>query len=126
MAVPNIAAVATLQGRVVMQAVTNSAVLVDWNYSGTSTDVEDEHLYKINTILISNIDGTNSADISITISATSGGTYFHICKTVPVPADSTLSVLDAPLYLPENYAMKVEASASSDLEAVISFEDIVD
>ena len=38
----------------------------------------------IHSMIISNIDGTNSANVDIKARATSGDTYFHVAKGVPV------------------------------------------
>ena len=46
----------------------------------------------VHSMIISNIDGTNSADVTIKAIATSGDTYYHVVKDVPVPAGSSLSI----------------------------------
>ena len=51
---------------------------------------------------------------------------FHIAKTVSVPADATLVVLDTPIYLMEADVLKGGAGAASDLELFISYESIDD
>jgi hypothetical protein len=53
------------------------------------------------------------------------GTFF-IAKTVSVPADATLVVLDTPIYLMEGDVLKGGASAASDLDLIISYESIDD
>ena len=118
MATPNIVNVATLQGACIAGAVTTSATAV--------IDVTAEYTYKVNTIVIANIDGTNSADITIEVSGDNGSNYYALAKTVPVPADSSISVLDTPLYLDETDLLRLTASANSDLTYVISFEKITD
>ena len=118
MATPNIVNVATLQGACIAGAVTTSRVAV--------VDVTAEYTFKINTVIIANIDGVNSADITIEVSVDNGTTYFALAKTVPVPADSSISVLDTPLYLDETDHLAVTASDNSDLTYVISYEMIAD
>ena len=118
MATPNIVNVATLQGACIAGAVTTSATAV--------IDVTAEYTYKVNTIVIANIDGTNSADITIEVSVDNGSNYYALAQTVPVPADSSISVLDTPLYLDETDLLRLTASANSDLTYVISFEKITD
>ena len=39
----------------------------------------------VNAIYISNIDGTNSADVDIKATIDGGSTYMHIAKPIPVP-----------------------------------------
>ena len=51
----------------------------------------------------------------------------HLVKTVTVPADSTLIVIDknTSLYLEEDMDIKVLASTAGDLEAICSY-DVID
>ena len=120
MAAVNLVNVTSINGFNVCGAVTTSATNI--------IDVPADKLYKINTIIISNVDGTNSANITIEISRDNGSNYFHIAKTVAVPADATLVVLDknSGIYLDETDLLRVTASANSDLEYVISGEVLDD
>ena len=118
MATPNIASIATLSGVTIAGAATDSATNV--------IDVTDEHTYKVNTIIIANIDGTNSANITLEISVDDGSNYYAFAKTIAVPADSSLSILDSPLYLDETDLLRVTADVNGDLTYVISYEDIID
>ena len=77
----------------------------------------------IHSCYISNIDGVNSADVSIKARATSGDTYYHVAKTIPVPADSTL-VLDKPIDLEATGDVHMTASATGDLEVVMGVLEI--
>ena len=77
----------------------------------------------IHSIYVSNIDGTNSADVDIKVTTDGGTTYYHVAKTVPVPADSTL-VLDKPVNLEASDKVHMTASANSDLEAFMSILEI--
>jgi hypothetical protein len=77
----------------------------------------------IHSCYISNIDGVSSADVSIKARATSGDTYYHVAKTVPVPADSTL-VLDKPIDLEATGDVFMTASATGDLEVVMGILEI--
>jgi len=85
----------------------------------------------VHSIYIANVDGVNSATVNIEVSTDGAGAanFFHIAKTVIVPADSTL-ILDKPinLYNANNASagdlMRATASAASDLEAFISILEI--
>ena len=112
MAAVNIVNVTSINGFNVCGAVTTSGTDI--------IDVPADQLYKVSTILISNVDGTNAADITVQVSRDNGSNYFHIAKTISVPADSTLSLLSTELYLDETDLLKVTASANSDLEYVVS------
>jgi len=100
-----------------------------------------DKVIKINTIICANVDGTNSADLTLYVTGlgtgasgvTSTGTGYltadtdvYIAKTVPVPADSSLSILDAPIYLMEADILTGFASAASDLDLFISYEVLDD
>ena len=91
-------------------------------------DVAAEHTYKINTLAISNVDGTNDATISVTVSADNGSNYYHLAKTVTVPADSTVYIIskDTSIYLDETDLLRLAASADNMLEYVCSYETLND
>lgn len=118
MAAVNIVNVTSINGFNLCGAVTTSATDV--------IDVPNDVIYKINTIMIANVDGTNAADISVSISRDNGSSYFALASTISVPADSTLSLLSTTLYLDETDLLRVQASANSDLEYVISGEILGD
>lgn len=79
---------------------------------------------KVNTLIISNVDGTNAADVTIDIFRSS--VAYRICNTVAVPADASLVVIskESPIYLEEGDTLRATASAASDLEAICSYEEI--
>ena len=80
-------------------------------YTATDTAV-------IHSIHITNIDGTNSADISGQLYS---GAY-SIAYTVPVPANSSVELLKQPKVLNTGDTIQLQASAASDLHATISIE----
>lgn len=116
MAAPNIVNVTTITGKTSVLAVTTSATAIVTN-SGSSGQV-----YKINALYVSNVDGTNNADLNVDIYRSS--TAYHIAKTVNVPADATLDVISKSIYLEEGDSLRLTANANSDLEAVCSYEII--
>ena len=118
MATPNIVNVATINAKNAAGAITTSRA--------SAVDVPAEKVAKINTILIANIDGTNAADVTIEVSIDDGSNYVAIGSTISVPADSTLSFLENPIYLDETDILAVTASAASDLTYFVSYEEITD
>ena len=116
MTAPNIVNVTTITGKTSVLAVTTSATAIVTN-SGSSGQV-----YKINALYVSNVDGTNNADLNVDIYRSS--TAYHIAKTVNVPADATLDVISKSIYLEEGDSLRLTANANSDLEAVCSYEII--
>lgn len=119
MANPNIVNVADIYGRVVGQAVGLTATAIVTNASASGK------IFKINSLLISNIDGTNAAEITAYV-RDNNTTNYHLAKSVTVPAKATLVLIskDTSIYLEENDAIWLQASAAGDLEAVLSYEEI--
>ncbi len=72
----------------------------------------------VHSIHVTNIDGTNSADISGQLY---GGQY-SIAYTVPVPAGSSVELLKQPKVLNTGDTIQLQASANGDLHATISLE----
>ena len=111
-----------------------------WNLSNTLTatllTVASDVIVKVNTILCANVDGTNDAQLNLYIdgvgttvtgvTGTSLATAIYLAKTVNVPADDILVVIDKPIYLMEADILKGGASASSDLDLFMSYEVIND
>lgn len=123
MAAPNIVNVATITGKTaVVDLSTTNATLVVENTAASGK------VFKINSLYVSNVDGSANADITISIYSEDniGGTATEICKTVVVPADATLVVIDknSSIYLEEDKSIGATASAASDLKVVCSYEEI--
>jgi hypothetical protein len=85
-------------------------------------------VFKINSLIVSNVDGTNAADITINYysAAALGGTATQIVSTVSVPADSSLVVIDknTSFYLEEDKSIGATAGSANDLKVLVSYEDI--
>ena len=128
MANPNIVSVATIEGGSLGHhlLVADTAVMT----------VTAEHIIKVNSILVANVDGTNAATcdvrvvkqnytpLGITNIDTSG--TFYLAKTVNVPADDILVLIDKPVYLMATDVLQIRGSVASDLDAFISYEVIID
>ena len=128
MAQPNIVNVASIYGQSVGATLTTSFVAF--------ITVTAEYVVKVNLITVANIDGTNAetCDVKLvkvdqdpigitdyTISDT-----IYLAKTVNVPADDILVVVDTPFYMMAGDALSALASVVSDLDILISFEAIID
>ena len=116
MAAPNIVNVATLTAKTAVQAVGTSATAI------VSNTASSGKVIKINALYVSNVDGTNNAEINVDLYRSS--TAYHIAKTVVVPADATLDVISKAIYLEEGDDLRLTANAASDLEAVCSYEEL--
>ena len=129
MANPNIVSVSSILGG-------NAGFNLSNTLTATLITVDAEKLVKINRITCANVDGSSSADLDLFIdglgSGASGVTTtgadatVYLAKTVAVPADTTLVVLDTPIYLMEGDILKGGASANSDLQIIVSFEAMTD
>lgn len=126
MANPNIVNVSDIRGETESVPVTTTGVAVAANGTDGSTT---NKVFKINMLTISNVDGINDADITVAYrTSVNGGspTVRHIVKTITVPADSTLVVIDknTSIYIKEDSDLFLTASAAGDLEATVSYETI--
>ena len=85
-------------------------------------------VYKINSIVVANVDGTANAEITIKIFSQDdlGGTGTAIASTIVVPADATLIVTDktTSFYLLEDKSIGATASVANDLVVTCSWEEI--
>ena len=128
MANPNLINVSSVVGGNAGFNLTNTA-------TATLITVDADKICKINRISCANVDGTNAADVDLFVdglgSGASGVTTtgadatVYLAKTVTVPADTTLVLLDTPIYLMEGDVLKGGASANSDLDLFVSY-DVLD
>ena len=129
MANPNLINVSSVLGANAGFNLTNTA-------TATLITVDADKLVKINRISCANVDGTNSADVDLFVDGMGSGSTgvtttgadatVYLAKIVTVPADTTLVLLDTPIYLMEGDILKGGASANSDLDLFVSFEILDD
>ena len=122
-----------------------SAAVTEVNAFGT-TDIiipansQITNVYVLVTTAFDN--GTNTIDVGISsdtdlfvdglgsgasgVTTTGADATVYLAKTVTVPADTTLVVLDTPIYLMEADVLKGGASANSDLDLFVSYEVLDD
>ena len=122
MANPEIISASSIYGKTVYDTdVSNTAA------SLVSNAASSGKILKINSLAIANIDGTNDADITVTLRNAAGGTtHSTIAHEVVVPALATLVVIskDTSIYLLENMSLYVKATNTGDLSATCSYEEI--
>lgn len=126
MAAPNIVSVTNILGKSNVANVTtvSSAVIVN--------PVNSNKVFKINTIMISNIDGTNAGNVSVDLfkfgaqnsSTGTGNTNYAIANVITVPAKSSLDILSKTLYLEEGDQIRVRGDSNNRLNFISSFEEI--
>jgi galactokinase len=93
----------------------SSATLVLANGSASSAVLE------INSLTVNNVDGVNSADVSVLRFVGTNSTQLY--TTISVPADASLRVVDgtAKLVLPEDHTIRVFANATGDLTVDVAY-----
>jgi hypothetical protein len=126
MANPNIVNVSAIYGNTSSYLISSTA-----NPFATaliSNPASSGKIFKINSIVVANVDGTSAADITITLfsAAALGGTGTALISTASVPADASLVVMDKTtgIYLLEDKSIGATASAANDLVVTCSWEEI--
>ena len=123
MANPNIVNVTNIVGNNSLTALSTTNATAIINNAASSGKV-----FKVNSIVVSNVDGTNAADITISIYSQDdiGGTAYQIVSTLSVPADASVIVTDKStgFYLKEDQSVGATAGTASDLVVTASWEEI--
>ena len=104
--------------------------------TATLITVAADKLVKINRVTVANVDGTNSATFDLFVDGMGSGSTgvtttgadatVYLAKTMAVPADTSMVIVDTPIYLMEGDILKGGASAASDLDLFVSFEILDD
>lgn len=122
MANPNILESSTVQGNNSFVAATTTAQAVINNAASSGK------LFKVNSVVASNVDGTVSQDVTLNIYSEDdlGGTAYAIVSTVSVPADASIIIIDktTAVYLKEDQSIGVIAGGNSDIVVTASWEEI--
>ena len=125
MAAPNIVNVSSILGKTAVVALGSTSQTTLLSNASASDNV-----LKVNMIQVANVDGSTACDITIDVhsAASGGGTAYSLVSTVSVPADASLIVLDksTSIYLEENTSITATAGTASDLEVIVSYEQITD
>jgi hypothetical protein len=128
MANPNIVAVTAIYGNTSTNLI--SSTNDPFATALVSNTASSGKVFKINSIVVANVDGSSAADITIKIFSQDdlGGTGTAIVSTISVPADASLIVTDktTSFYLLEDRSIGATASVANDLVVTVSWEEIVD
>jgi hypothetical protein len=123
MAAPNIVNVSTITGKTDQVSLTTTSATAVVSNAASSGKV-----FKINSLIVSNVDGASAADITVAVYSEDdiGGTATELVSTVSVPADASLVVVDknTALYLEEDMSIGATAGTADDLKVVVSYEEI--
>jgi hypothetical protein len=126
MANPNILQAATVVGNTSTYLISSTAN--PFATALVNNAASSGKIYKINSIVAANVDGTSAADITISIFSQDdlGGTGTAIASTISVPADTTLIITDktTSFYLLEDKSLGATASVANDIVVTCSWEEI--
>ncbi len=119
MAQMNVVNVSTIYGN------TNGMVVSTVPTSIVTNPSNSNSVYKINSLVVSNISGTGAASVTVDVYKNQS-TAFRLSYQVSVAANTSFTPIDKGLimYLQENDSIRLTASANSFLEAVCSYEAI--
>lgn len=76
-------------------------------------------------VLVANVNGTGSADVTVTKVSNTGTDQSKLVHTVPVPADTSLEIVANKVVLTEGEKLTISASAADYLDATVSVLEIV-
>lgn len=118
MSAPNIVNVSNIIGNTAVQSVTTSATAIVTN------SADSGKVYKVNCVIVSNIDETNAA--AVTVDLYRGSTAYKVVNSVTVAINTSFTPIDKSLslYLLEGDSLRITANANSRLQAVCSWEEI--
>jgi len=122
MANPNIVNVTSILGN------TTSIVATTANTMIVNNPASSNKIYKLNSLLCTNISSANTANVSINIFSQDdlGGTGNTIASRISVPTNSTLIVIDksTSFYLLEDKSLSASAGANTTVAVTVSWEEI--
>ena len=74
--------------------------------------------------LIANVDGTNAAGITVTLTDGSDSVSSTLASTISVPADASLEIIANKIVLKQSQKIRATASAGGDLEVTLTALEI--
>jgi hypothetical protein len=120
MAAPNVVNVTTITGKTDVLDVGTTASAITSNASASGK------VYKINSLIVSNIDDDSGGEITVDLFRSS--TAYKIASKITVPVGSTLVLIskDTSIYLEEGDELRCTAANANYLKAICSYEIIDD
>ena len=121
---PNIVNVTSIVGRTKVELPKDDAI-TDSNASILTA--AGSKLIKINSVIIASIDASNACTVDVAVNHHDHGRHY-IAYQIDLPAKSTLIVIgkDSPIYLEEGDELEARASADSDADICVSYEQLDD
>jgi len=112
----NLANTTSISGKSVGMAITTTPTAI-------MSNLASGHILKLNSIYVSNVNGTTAATVTIDLYKNQAVGY-RFAYQLSIPAGASLSVIDRVVYLEENDSLRLSASVNSYLEAICSYEDL--
>lgn len=119
MTAPNLMVISSVVGKLTGANLTTSHTSILSNASNSNK------LLRINSVVVTNINGLASADASVSVYKNQT-TDYYVASTISVPADATLVVAtkDMNLYLEENDSLRASAALNNYLQILVSYEEV--
>lgn len=118
MANPNIVNVSSMYGNTTYQNVSTTTTTIVTNPSGSNS------VYKLNSLVVSNINASSSANLTVEFNRSSANAALIKNVTVAIGGSFVAVAKDTSIYLLENDIIQLTASANSSLQAIASWEQI--
>lgn len=117
MANPNLGAISTIYGKTAANTSIGTALT-------PVLTVESNRIYKVNTLLISNISDT--LDVLISADVDKSSIQAKIVDNVLLPVGAAFTGIDRtiPVYLEEGDVLRVSCNVASNVNVLVSYEDI--
>lgn len=118
MANPNLASATNIYGNSFSANLPTSLLSLALNSSSSGK------IFKVHTVLITNVDGVNTPFCNVQLWDGFVGTW--LAYTLNVPADSAIVLIgkDNPIYLREGYSIRASASATGDVAIHAMWDEI--
>jgi hypothetical protein len=122
MTAPNMVNITSMVGKTITR---NIATTVS---SFLTNSASSNKVFKINTIIVQNVDGTNAATVNLYLNRALDPALgdLQIAKTISVPANSNLVLIskDTSFYMEEGDILKGNTAVNGDLTLLVSYEEI--
>jgi len=120
MAAPNLAGLTSIIGK------TAGSGSLTTDATTTIVTCPVDKVLKVNTIIAANIDGADSADL--TVGVYNGADNYYLAYQIPIQGQSSMVVLskENSIYLEEGNEIRAGASATGDISLLVSYDEIGD
>lgn len=103
-----------------------SVALADTNATDIyqAPNLADANRAVVLSCMVANVDGANSADVTVAITDSANVEIAKLANTIQVPADASLEIIANKLVLKRGEKLRATASAGGDLHVTVSAVEI--